>query len=252
MSFWQLWKKELNGVIWKSSFFMVLLILLVDLVFNRRQNVLWFPDDIHKLGLVRKWESPFGIPGTPLVALVLWGIGMAVYTIHQEWERKSIYLLMSLPIKGYKILGAKFAGIISGILTMIPLSLGIYLFTWHDKLSQFKLPIATAWYFGLTVVLIILTIVFFFAMIGQFVYLMVKLVNKFRFIVSIIVFFLILKFLDLIGMIINPLLQHIPDWVIHSGVAHFQVSTWVFLGWLLAGIGLFFINSWLLEQRIEL
>lgn len=251
MSFWQLWKKELNGLIWNSTFFVAILILLVDLVFDRRQNVLWFPDDIHKLDSVHKWESPFGIPGTPLIVLTIWGIGMAIYTLHHEWNSKSIYLLKSLPVKGYKVLGAKIAGIVSGVLAIVPLSVGIYLFTWYEKLAQFKLPVLTAWYFGFIVVLILLIIIFFFGMIGQFAFLTGKLVNRFRFVVSIIAFYLALMFLDILT-IYNPLLRLIPDLVIYSSVAHFKVDVWAFLGWLLAGVGLFFVNCWLYERKVEL
>ncbi len=251
MSFWQLWRKELNGLIWKSAFLGALLIVLADLVFNRRQNVLWFPDDIHKLDSVHKWETPFGIPGTPLIVLTLWGIGMAFYTLHYEWTNKTIYLLKSLPVKGYKVLGAKIAGIVTGVLTMVPLSIGIYLFTWHEKLAQFKLAVLTAWSFGFTVVLILLIIIFYLGMIGQLAFLAGKLVNRFRFVVSVITFYLTLTLLDMLTKY-NPLLRLIPNLVIHSGAVHFKVDTWAFLGWFLAGMALFFINCWIYERKIEL
>jgi hypothetical protein len=252
MSFWQLWKKEMNGIIWNSAFLGALLIVLVDLVFDRRKNVLWFPDDIHKLNSVHEWETPFGIPGTPLIVLTLWGIGMALYTLHHEWTNKSIYLLMSLPIKGYKVLGAKIAGVFCGVLAIIPLSVGIYLFTWHEKLAHFKVPALTAWYFGLTLVFVLLVIIFFFAMIGQFAYFITKLIKRFRVIVFIVAIYSVLKFLDVLAMIGNPLLQRIPDLVIHSGAVHFEVNVCFFLGWFLAGIALFFINCWIYERKIEL
>ncbi len=252
MNFWQLWKKDLNGFVWNSAFFMALFILLVDLVFGRRKNVLWVPDDIHKLHLIHDWESPFGIPGTPVIVLTLWGIGMAVYTLQKEWSSKAIFLLKSLPIKGYQVLGAKLAGIVSGVLMVIPLSLGIYLLTWHERLACFKMPMLTAVYFGFVIILCLLTIIIYFATIVQFAFLIGQLVHRFRFVISVTALLFVLKFLDIIGMIWIPLLKRIPDLVIRFNTMHIKIDVWFFLGSLLATIALFFVNCWLYEQKVEL
>jgi hypothetical protein len=252
MNFWQLWKKELSGLIWKSAFFVALFIVLVDLVFGRRKNVLWVPDDIHKLNLIRDWESPFGIPWTPLIVLTLWGIGMAFYTLQQEWSSKSIFLLKSLPVKGYQVLGAKLAGIASGVMAVVPFSVGIYLLTWYEKLAQFKPPVPTMVYFGFIIVLCLLTIIIYLATIVQFAFLTGRLVSRFRFIISIISIFFVLKFLDILGIICFPLLKRIPDLVLRFNIMHFKVDVWFFWGTLLATIALFFVNCWLYERIVEL
>lgn len=245
MNFRQLWKKEMKGFIWCSAFFMALLLLFTER--GQRDVFVWFPPG------VAKWDSPFGIPIGPFFWLGLWGIGMAFYGLHYEWANKSIFLLKSLPVKGYKILGAKIAGIVSGVLALIPIAAGAYLFSWHEKLAQFRIPALTIWYFGFTVVLILLSVIFFLVVISQFAFLVGKLVNRFRFAISGIVFYLSIKFLYELLMKSKPLLiQWIPALEIRSGAARFDICTWFFLPMLLTGVGLFFINSWLYDQRIEL
>lgn len=245
MNFWQLWKKELKGFLRISTLFMALWIILTER--GQKDVFVWFPPEVDK------WGSPFGVPMGAFFWFSLWAIGMAFHTLHHEWRHKSIYLLMSLPVKGYQVLGAKVAAIVSGVLTLLPLAVGMYLFSWHEKLAQYKLPALTAFYFGITVIFMLLAIVFILSVVSQFAFLVGKLVKRFRFVLSGTVFYLILAFLHDLLMKSKPsLIRWIPDLVIRSGTARFEAGLWFFLPMLLAGIGLLFVNSWLYGRRIEL
>lgn len=245
MNLWKLWKKEMNGSHWSSVFFMALFLLFIER--GRRDGFVWFPSG------VAKWDSPFGVPMGLFFWLGLWGIGMAFYGLHHEWTRKSIYLLKSLPLKGYEVLGAKIIGIICGSLALAPIGVGAYLFNWHEKLSGFKIPAQTAWRFGLAVVLILLSVVFFLVTMVQFAFLMGKLVNRFQWIVSGMVFGLSIKFIYQFLMRSRPLLeQWMPVLVIRSGKACFDPGLGFFLPLFLAGVLFFFINNWLYEQVVQL
>jgi hypothetical protein len=245
MNFWQLWKKEMNGSLWSSTFFMAIFLLFIEQ--GRHDGFVWFPPG------VAKWDSPFGIPMGLFFWLGLWGIAMAFYCLHYEWTGKSIYLLKSLPLKGYEVLGAQIVGILSGVLTLIPIVAGAYLFNWHEKLSRFKIPVQTAWYFGLTVVLILLSVIFFLVTITQFAFLMGKLVNKYQFVISGMVFCFSIKFLyELLIKSKSLLTEWIPTLVIRFGTACFDTCCWFFLSLYLIGALFFFINNWLYEQKVEL
>ena len=245
MSFWKLWKKEMNGFHWISVFLMAVLIVFTEQ--GQREVFVWFSPG------VAKWDSPFGIPMVSIFWLGLWAIFMTFYSLRHEWQTKSIYLLLSLPLKGYKVLGAKIAGILTGVIVLLTFAVGFFLLCWWEQLSRFHLPYLTAFLFGMTVALLLLITIFVLVTLCQFTFLTGKMFPRFQLLVSGIVFYLITNLLYKLLIDNMPVLKRwIPDLAIRFGATRFDAGLWFFLPLFVIGISFFNINSYLFERKIQL
>ena len=66
---------------------------------------------------------------------------MGILTYHFEWNTNSIYLLLSLPVKGRTVIAAKASALLTGVVGLIVISVGSYvLLTCPPGGKYFSIP----------------------------------------------------------------------------------------------------------------
>ncbi|HEX7713464.1 MAG TPA: ABC transporter permease subunit [Bacillota bacterium] len=197
---------------------------------------------------IRVWPGQFiGILAfLPGMIPAIWLLAMGFQSLHAEWNSNSIYLLLSLPVRGWKVTGAKLvADLVSSIIIgLVSLAgLGILLTLMGTKLL---LHVSA----GIIVFMACATL-FFMALviaISQFSFITGHLVPKFRGAFSLVTFFLCLGVYFKLTAWLLPLLNWLPS--LEVGRAGLPTG---FLLLELIFFGIFFTaGSLLFEKRVEL
>ncbi|HEX3044237.1 MAG TPA: hypothetical protein VHY08_05745, partial [Bacillota bacterium] len=196
--FKKLWIKELKGVILLPTLVAMALTIAFHIYLRTRSGV-WPSQAILALG------------GLPMILPLIWPLIMGMLTFHFEWNTNSIYLLLSLPVKGHTVIAAKSTALLTGIVGLILTTLGSYalllaplgnLLQYWNWSDFFKIILILGIY--------LLAILMFFIITSQFAYLVSRLVPRLKGLV--LVFALIFSYWisGKLGQWLNPVLSWIP------------------------------------------
>ncbi len=96
---WTLYRKELSGT--KSDFLLIAALVLAWEVFLATRQGRW------------PAELVFGLSFLPLAIFPLWALIGGVQSLRREWNENTVYVLLSLPTRGWMIAGAKALALIT-------------------------------------------------------------------------------------------------------------------------------------------
>lgn len=193
----------------------------------------------------------------PFVFASLITIGMGYQQLQVEWKTNSVYLLLSLPVRGWKLLMVKIAALMSLVVATLLWSglsyvLILMKLKWTDISENItelwpmlsSLLIHSTWIYLLSMVLLLILV--------QFTFLCGQLVAKFKWLVTLAAFLGMLWFVLRISPLLTSLLQWTPD--ISFGHKDFEViylQSGSFLVLLLLGVGLTALNGFIFEKEVE-
>ncbi|MBM7564826.1 hypothetical protein [Paenibacillus sacheonensis] len=212
--------------------------------------------------------GPLGNEAVQIVALLLpflfasaIVIGIGYFQLSTEWKTNSIYLLLSLPIRGWKVLLAKLGALLlllGATLLWIAASYSLFLlrsagtalFTdqeWGDhsfRSTLSNLAGNSLWMYLLSVVLLVMLV--------QFAFLSGQLVARFRWVMALIAFFAGTWVIYRIAPFLSDVLSWLPDFSFGgslSGIVYLHSG--LFAALVLLGVGLAWLNGYLFEKVVE-
>ncbi|KRE97704.1 hypothetical protein ASG89_29300 [Paenibacillus sp. Soil766] len=246
MALWNLFRKEIKSIFPLFGFFAVAVVALHLIVLYKSAELQM--DATMVLTLI-----------VPYLFLVALAIGTGYYQLHVEWRTNSIYLLLSLPIRGWKVLAAKLAAVLS---LLIATSIGIGAsFTilvlrvmWEEvstsedwsELGPSLISLVLNLYW------ICLLVMLFLLIVVQFTFLCGQLVAKFKWLVMLSAFFGIIWLILRISPLLSDLLIWTPEIVIgnkESDMAFLHSGPFIVLG--LLCVGLIALNGFIFEKEVE-
>lgn len=251
MKFGKLVWKELKG----SRLTVVVFIVLV---------VLWYVFLLTRVG-VWPQSSITGMATLPFLLLPLWVIGSMLYMFHMEWSTNSIYLLLSLPVRGWKVLAAKLT---AALVDMLLLGVVSFMSFWlmfgyqlWQEIQPFQEGVPVQWVIslGLKFLLGYLFFVVVALVTAQLSYLTSRLVSRFNGLLLGATFFVQFWLFVRLGGLLAPFFTWLPDitlrgWYTSGGVVHVSteiLETGPFIIVLLLTAGFFAFSAWLYEKEIE-
>ena len=124
MAIQKLFLKEMKSVLPLFGVYALAVVLLH--FFTLYKSSVWDNDSIFVVSIV----LPFIFAGVLTV-------GAGYYQLHVEWKTNSIYLLLSLPIRGWKVLSTKLAAVlVLFILTMLWIGISFSLILLRTHLTE--------------------------------------------------------------------------------------------------------------------
>ena len=173
----------------------------------------------------------------------------------KEWDEQTIYLVMSLPLKGKWILFSKFmTAFLYYILSMIfSLAMSILLF---KKDFEYIFNFGYIKQIGILIISFMVFIGVLYYFIGQTSYLVSKIYIRFTksisLVIGIIGFYLVFRFGNLLGKIIfSWVLSKEMNILLFGNMISMTISLSFLLGNILVIVGLFFVNVWIFEKCLE-
>ncbi|HZG58402.1 hypothetical protein [Paenibacillus sp.] len=247
MTFRNLFRKEFRSLFPLFAVFSAAVFLL-HLVMLYKQNVMKDDDYVLVIGLV-----------IPFVVVSVLSIGSGYYQLLGEWRTNTIYLLLSLPVRGWKIVVAKLAAsltLLFGALLWLGGSFAFLILRakWpelmqSDELRQ-ELPAAiqlflySAWIYALAAAFL-LTVV-------QFAFLCGRLVARFQWVVELCAFLGTIWLTLRISPPLSGLLAWLPDlYIAAGGDESAYLHAGPFLVLLLLGAGFTWLNGTIFEKVVE-
>ncbi|MDF2714065.1 MAG: hypothetical protein K0R28_990 [Paenibacillus sp.] len=242
MPFRNLLIKELKTIFPLFAVYSVLVVL--SHLFILAKSSIWDNDTIFVLSAVM-----------PFLFVSVIALGTGYYQLYSEWKTNSIYLLLSLPVRGWKVLTAKLAAVLLLlILAIAGVGASFSLLLLRVKWDEFKgeLPLPTLlnvtansfWMYGLVVIFLLAVI--------QFAFLCGQLVAKFRWLMVFAAFLSSLWLVVRISPLFSNLLMWIPEipfggedtevMYLHSGP---------FIVLFILSVGLIGLSGYILEKEVE-
>lgn len=246
MAFRRLFNKETRSLLPLYAVFLVAVILLHLFILYKSRT--WDDDAFVVLAVV--------LPGLFAAAIA---VGAGYYQLHSEWRTNSIYLLMSLPVRGWRVLLAKLtANMVLLMGTIVGMAASFILILLRDKWPEWRAtdevpPIAPT-LLNVTFQFIWMSALalFFLLVLVQFAYLCGQMVSRLRWVVVTAAFLGMLWLALRMSPFIADLLQWMPDIAfggedtdviyLHSGP---------FLALFLMSAGLAWLNGMLYEKVVE-
>jgi hypothetical protein len=246
MAFRRLFNKEARSLFPLYAVFLAAVILLHFFILYKSSK--WDNDAFVVLSIV--------FPGL-FAAFIAAGAGY--YQLQSEWKTNSIYLLMSLPVRGWRILLAKLAAnMVLLIGTTVGMVASFVLILLRDKWTEWRaagdIPPALPTLLNVIFQFFWMSALalFFILVLVQFAYLCGQLVSKLKWVVVVAAFLGVLWLALRISPLIAGLLQWMPD--IYFGgedgdVVYLHAGPFVAL--FLMGAGLAWLNGVLFEKVVE-
>lgn len=186
-------------------------------------------------------------------------LGAAYYQLHTEWRTNSIYLLLTFPIRGWKVLTAKMTALlVLLILLMIWIcgSFAIFILKTHwqewnaaegiqEMVPTMIVALLHMMWLGLLFTILLILLI-------QFTFLCGQLVPKFRWVVRFIAWVGIMWLVIRISPIVSKLLGWLPDIKVggpEMEAVFFHPGPFIVL--VILTIGLLTLNGWLFEKEVE-
>jgi hypothetical protein len=223
--------------------------------------------EIFLITRMNRWPlgMTFGLGFIPLGILPLIMLVQGYQSFRQEWKGNTIYLLKSLPRKGYEIVSSKLAasGIVYIILTLYTVGLHLFFHRQHFSTLMGEVPgqVAESYSPRMIVIaaLIYLAIGIIPYIMSQFSYLVSCYFSKFKWLVSIVVFGLSHYLLGRISGFIARLFNWLPDIpldIMWSGpygqeTATIYIGSAPIIAVVIVFLGFFFTGSWILEKQLD-
>ncbi|MFC4775500.1 hypothetical protein ACFO9Q_01705 [Paenibacillus sp. GCM10023252] len=246
MGFRNIWKKEMRSLAPLYGVYCALVLLLHLILLYKK---VYLDTEIMMVGALF----------LPFLFVSAMAIGTGYYQLHTEWRTNSIYLLLSLPIRGWKVLTAKILAVYALLLISslwIAVSFGLILLraSWQEvRVSEampplfpslFNLALNTFWMYSLATL--------FLLMLVQFTFLCGQLTAKFKWIVMIGAGFGALWLVLRISPLLSNLLLWMPE-LAYGGVdvevIYLHPGPFVVL--LLISVGLLALNGYIFEKEVE-
>ncbi len=208
------------------------------------------------------WEPGLTLGISVMVVSLLVVLGLAFGTVlDREWSVGTAYWLLSLPVSGYTILGAKFGLALTFLALNLLAAVGGVLFTGWAAGVQIPLStVAWVYLYSLGIGILAVLISFLARTAGL-------LVQRWRLPVVVGVFIATIWTGERFARMVGEWLSFLPDLTLATGaswhqarlidgagfwVSFSEVSPGPFLAWTLYGMILFFLTGWLLDQRVEI
>jgi hypothetical protein len=246
MAFRRLFNKEARSLLPIYAVFLIAVVLLHLFILYKSRT--WDDDAFVVLSAV--------LPGLFAGAIA---VGAGYYQLHSEWKTNSIYLLMSLPVRGWRVLLAKLtANMVLLMGTIAGMVASFVLILLRDKWPEWRAadeipPVApTLLNVAFQFIWMSALVLFFLLVLVQFAYLCGQVVSKLRWIVVAAAFLGVLWLTLRMSPPIADLLQWMPD--IHFGGEDTDVTylhSGPFLALFLMGAGLAWLNGILYEKVVE-
>lgn len=195
----------------------------------------------------------------PVVFLGLISVGIGYYQLQVEWKTNSIYLLLSLPVRGWMILTTKLAAVLSLItlsLLWIGISFIVILFRakWGDLIgsidmkelfpSLLNITLNSFWLYILAASLLII--------ITQITFLLGQLVPRLNWLVRFATFIGIIWLVLRLSPIVSNWLFWTPDFVFGGKELDVEyLHSGPFIVLLVSSIGLLTLGGYILEKEVE-
>lgn len=246
MAFRRLFAKEFRSIVPLFGFFYLAVVLLHAFLFYKRNS--WDNEVIFVLSLV----IPFVVSG--LIA-----VGTGYNQLHAEWKTNSIYLLLSLPVQGWKVLTAKLAAVLSLlVLTVVGIGLSFSVILlrvkwnvimgdndfWEIFPTLFNMSFHAFWMYLLTVAFLIVLI--------QFAFLTSQLVVRLKWLVVAVSFLAAAYFVLRVSPWLSSLLLWLPDIKLGSEDAGIEyMHSGAFVAIVLLGAGMTWLSGLIYDREVE-
>ena len=209
-------------------------------------------------------ELAAGLGFLPFFFLPLLMLITGYQSFREEWRDETIYFLLSLPRPGWFLALSKLAAAMTSFLSISLLgALFLYLFHHQKLLALMDYPQAPPAETTLKIMALValgyVAVAINFFILGQFSYLVSKIFNRGRWLISIVVFFGSGYILQRLALILAPVFGWVPPLSFKvEGVMNgqpittsLQVDSGPFLAALLILGVIFFLGSWILENYLE-
>ncbi|MCA0756298.1 hypothetical protein KP806_14685 [Paenibacillus sp. N4] len=246
MGFRNLFGKEIRSMLPLYGVFAVVMVALDFFILYKSKT--WAND----VEMVLSLMIPFIFAG-------VLAVGTGYYQLQSEWKTNSIYLLLSLPIRGWKVLTAKLAAVLClflGTLLWIAACFSVILLRskWGELMEAAE---PSQWLPGLlntaaNSLWMYVLVVLFLTAVSQFAFLCGQLVAKLKWLV------VLSAFLGAVWLVIRvtPLLSQLLEWtpdIFFGGLdldaAYLHSGPFIVL--LLLSIGLIWLNGYIFEKEVE-
>lgn len=241
-----LYLKELNGA-WVTIVGAAVIIVLLNLFL--RFQTFWEPGSALALSMMTVSLT---------IVVTLW----LATALDREWQTGTAYWLLSLPVSGHTVLGAKFGLALTFLLLNLLLAIGGGYFTvWWAYGVQIPLAMAAGVY------LYFLGIGTLAVLIGLLARTAGLLVRRWRLPVVVGVFLGAVWTGERFARLVGEWFSFLPGFNLATGaswgqaglrldgagltISFSEVSPEPFLAWAVYGVGLFFLTGWLLDRRVE-
>ncbi|MBP3966654.1 hypothetical protein [Paenibacillus lignilyticus] len=246
MAFRNLFRKELKSA-WPLYGVFSVAVLLMDFFLLFKRN-LWDDSVLTILSLL-----------LPYIFIATITIGVGYYQLHTEWRSNSIYLLLSLPVRGWKVLAAKLAATITlliGVMLWIAASFSVTLLIaewdkWHTdyEVLSFKPELLNLLLYSF---LLYVSTTVFAVVVVQFAFLCGQLVARLKWLVVLIAFVTALWATLRVSPFLSALLSFTPDiWIGGEGQDGSFVQSGPFIVLALIIVGLTWLNGYIFEREVE-
>jgi hypothetical protein len=195
----------------------------------------------------------------PTIFVAVLAIGTGYYQLQMEWRTNSIYLLLSLPVRGWKLLMAKLVAVIS-VLVMTCIWIGVSFVLillrvkWDEWRANEDLPALMPTLLNVTAnsFWMYCLVVTFMLIVIQFAFLCGQLVVKFKWLVVLSAFFAALWLVFRVSPLLSNLLLWTPE-IFFGGkdtdVMYLHSGPFIVL--LLTCVGLVWLNGFIFEKEVE-
>lgn len=250
--FLQLYKKEIRESLTAWVIFGVLTIGW--LIFLHLMKDMWGREEIFALSFI------------PVTLLPFYTVLAGLLSFRGEWRDDTVFALMSLPVPGWFFTGSKYLATMTGLLLMSLLNLIGTAIVSLDLVIEglASIPMGVGHHFRVWLALIMFYIFCLLMcgvgyLVGQFSYLVSRLVNRFGAVITGVTFLVSIWFIIRVSGVLALGLTWLPDftfksWNIVNGVYHtevvgFESAPWVAL--LLVVAGLSYVGSWIFDRVLE-
>ncbi|MDF2722476.1 MAG: hypothetical protein K0Q59_2151 [Paenibacillus sp.] len=192
---------------------------------------------------------------TPFLFISFIALGVGYYQLFTEWRTNSIYLLLSLPMRGWKLLTAKLVALLGLLLlTLLWIALSFCLIilrtVWSDVDADNIVPMLLN--LGMYAFVIYVLLVVFVLSALQFAFLCGQFVSRLRWLVVLGVFFAVMWLYARVSPVISGWLLWLPDFNLGSletDMVYLHSGPYVVM--LLAIVGLVGLSGYLFEKEVE-
>ncbi|WP_438445031.1 hypothetical protein [Gorillibacterium sp. sgz5001074] len=246
MGFRNLWMKELRGVLPIYAVYAVAVVILNAIIFYKID--IMQDDTIFVLSLL-----------LPFMLVSALTVGLAYYQLHIEWKTNTVYLLFSLPMRGWKILTAKLSALLLFLIaallwTGVCFSPLLFKVDWvHIRFDEefremlpelLRVMLNCAWIFLLAVIFLLVLI--------QFTFLCGQLAAKLKWVFMLCAFFGMLWLVMRISPLLTGLLGWLPGIPMEGdewNQVFLQSGAFLVMAFLCAGLTV--LNGYLIEKEVE-
>ncbi|MBD2870331.1 hypothetical protein [Paenibacillus arenilitoris] len=247
MGFRKLFAKELRSVLPLAVVFAVAIVLLHFFVLYK--SPVWDDDFIMVMSLF-----------LPFLLTAVLAVGAGYYQLHIEWKTNSIYLLLALPIRGWKVMTAKLAAVLTMfVCSVLWIAISFALILLRSKWDEvsaaedmtelvpamLNLALHTFWMYALAVLFLLAVV--------QFAFLCGQLVARFKGVVVLAAFLGALWLVLRVTPLLSQLLGWMPD-IFYGGASDADAEflhAGPFVVLFLISIGFIWLSGYIFEKEVE-